>query len=147
MTTYAFVNDQGSVTSVNTAPPNTYSHGTYAAPNQIAIEVADDVNVPELFSIKYWDNEWKTRDASPGDYYKWKNGAWVFDSTQFFLEVRTHRNNLLDMTDKYMLADFPIVDEARELYATYRASLRTVPDDNASVTKWSEITWPEEPGA
>ena len=146
MTTYAFINSHGAVTSVNTAPANTYDHNTDIAPNQKVIEVADDINVPELFSIKYWDREWKTRAASPGTHYKWENAAWVFDSNQFFSELRIHRDNLLDMTDKYMLVDFPVADNVRELYRTYRAALRTVPADNANVTEWSNITWPLEPG-
>lgn len=38
--------------------------------------------------------------------------------------VRQARNNLLDQTDKYMIADFPITDEAREAMKEYRQYLR-----------------------
>lgn len=39
-------------------------------------------------------------------------------------EVRAKRNAMLDATDKYMIADFPIDEETRNLYIQYRTYLR-----------------------
>ena len=39
-------------------------------------------------------------------------------------QVRAVRNDYLETTDKYMIADFPITDEEREDYRTYRQYLR-----------------------
>ena len=39
-------------------------------------------------------------------------------------EVRAVRNQYLEQTDKYMITDYPITDEERELYKLYRVYLR-----------------------
>lgn len=43
-------------------------------------------------------------------------------------EVRAVRNQYLEQTDKFMIADYPISDEERELYRQYRTYLRTYPE-------------------
>lgn len=46
-------------------------------------------------------------------------------------QVRTVRNQYLEQTDKYMITDYPITDEERELYKQYREYLRdyTLPEN------------------
>ena len=39
-------------------------------------------------------------------------------------QVRAVRNQYLEQTDKYMITDYPITDEERELYRQYREYLR-----------------------
>ena len=39
-------------------------------------------------------------------------------------DVRAVRNQYLEQTDKYMITDYPITDEERELYKQYRVYLR-----------------------
>ena len=39
-------------------------------------------------------------------------------------QVRQVRNQYLEQTDKYMITDYPITDEERELYKQYREYLR-----------------------
>ena len=39
-------------------------------------------------------------------------------------QVRAVRNQYLEQTDKYMIADYPITDDERELYRQYREYLR-----------------------
>ena len=43
-------------------------------------------------------------------------------------QVRSVRNRYLEQTDKYMITDYPITDEERELYRQYRTYLRTYPE-------------------
>ena len=43
-------------------------------------------------------------------------------------QVRAVRNMYLEQTDKFMLVDYPISDEERELYRQYRVYLRTYPE-------------------
>ena len=43
-------------------------------------------------------------------------------------QVRAVRNMYLEHTDKYMITDYPISDEERELYKQYREYLRTYPE-------------------
>ena len=43
-------------------------------------------------------------------------------------EVRAVRNQYLEQTDKFMIVDYPITDDERELYKQYREYLRTYPE-------------------
>ena len=43
-------------------------------------------------------------------------------------DVRAVRNQYLEQTDKYMITDYPITDDERELYKQYRTYLRTYPE-------------------
>ena len=43
-------------------------------------------------------------------------------------QVRAVRNQYLEQTDKYMITDYPISDEERELYRQYREYLRAYPE-------------------
>ena len=44
------------------------------------------------------------------------------------VDVRSVRNQYLAQTDKYMITDYPITDDERELYKQYREYLRTYPE-------------------
>ena len=57
------------------------------------------------------------------------NGEFVLTSSAEAIEqrkeeVRSVRNQYLEQTDKFMIADYPISDEERELYKQYRTYLR-----------------------
>ncbi len=43
-------------------------------------------------------------------------------------EVRSVRNQYLKQTDEFMIVDYPITDDERELYKQYREYLRTYPE-------------------
>ena len=43
-------------------------------------------------------------------------------------QVRAVRNQYLEQTDKFMITDYPITDDERELYRQYRTYLRTYPE-------------------
>lgn len=45
-------------------------------------------------------------------------------------QVRAVRNQYLEQTDKYMIVDYPITDDERELYKQYREYLRDYPDSS-----------------
>lgn len=47
---------------------------------------------------------------------------------QYKKQVRAVRNQYLEQTDKFLLVDYPIADEERELYKQYRTYLRTYPE-------------------
>lgn len=57
-------------------------------------------------------------------------------------EVRKVRNQLLEQTDKFLLADYPITDSEREQYKAYRSYLR----DYTQTEEWylnSPLTFEE----
>ena len=65
--------------------------------------------------------------------YMQVNGEYVLTSSdeaieQKKFEVRAVRNQYLEQTDKYMITDYPITDDERELYRQYRTYLRTYPE-------------------
>ena len=43
-------------------------------------------------------------------------------------QVRAVRNQYLEQTAKYMITDYPITDDEREMYRQYRTYLRTYPE-------------------
>ncbi len=45
-------------------------------------------------------------------------------------EKRIERNVLIEATDKYMMADYPISEKERELYREYRQYLRDIPEQD-----------------
>ena len=70
------------------------------------------------------------------------DGQFVLTSSDEAIEqrkeqVRTVRNQYLEQTDKYMIADYPITDDERELYKQYRTYLR----DYTLTDNW----WESEP--
>ena len=65
--------------------------------------------------------------------YMQVNGEYVLTSSDEAIEqrkeeVRAVRNQYLEQTDKFMITDYPITDEERELYKQYRTYLRTYPE-------------------
>ena len=63
--------------------------------------------------------------------------------------VRQVRNQYLEQTDKYMITDYPITDDERELYKQYRTYLRdyTLPENwwESNPLKFEEWNKPKEP--
>ena len=64
------------------------------------------------------------------------NGEYVLKTSDEAIEqkktdVRAVRNQYLEQTDKFMITDYPITDEERELYKQYRVYLRdyTLPEN------------------
>ena len=71
-------------------------------------------------------------EHSVSDYLQ-VNGEYVLTVSDEAIEqrkeqVRAVRNQYLEQTDKYMITDYPISDEERELYKQYREYLRTYPE-------------------
>ena len=55
--------------------------------------------------------------------------------------IRQQRTRLLGETDHHALSDQTLSDDMK----TYRKSLRDLPSDQSSKTKYSDITWPTKP--
>ena len=58
-----------------------------------------------------------------------------------WVEIRKERTRLLGDTDHHALSDQTLSDDMK----TYRKSLRDLPSDQSSKTKYSDITWPTKP--
>ena len=74
----------------------------------------------------------------------WKPGTAPYDPPVEYLDTqnRMKRDALLQESDVYMLMDYPISDEERELWMAYRHALRDLPEQDG----WpADIQWPEPP--
>ena len=85
-----------------------------------ACEVGTGTNVEFYRSIGM--SEMEVEQAYDGSWYL-KGYAPEKPTEQKETEVRAVRNMYLEQTDKYMITDYPITDEERELYKQYREYL------------------------
>ena len=60
-------------------------------------------------------------------------------------EIRTKRDRLLTESDWTQANDTPLASGKVTEWGTYRTSLRDLPSDQSSKTKYSDITWPTKP--
>ena len=60
-------------------------------------------------------------------------------------EIRAERTRLLSESDWTQGGDSPLTTQKKSDWAKYRTSLRTLPEDQSSKTKYSDITWPTKP--
>ena len=59
--------------------------------------------------------------------------------------IRKKRDRLLTNSDWTQGGDTPLTSAKKTAWATYRTSLRDLPSDQSSKTKYSDITWPTKP--
>ena len=69
--------------------------------------------------------------------------AW--ELTEQWKRIRERRNRLLSESDWTQGGDSPLTTQKKSDWAKYRTSLRTLPEDQSSKTKYSDITWPTKP--
>ena len=72
-------------------------------------------------------SEMEVEQAYDGSWYV-KGFAPEKPAEELQAQVRAVRNQYLEQTDKYMITDYPITDDERELYKQYREYLRTYPE-------------------
>ena len=90
------------------------------------------INETGEFPCLVYDSVEEDTEHQLSDYVQC-NGQFVITSSDEATEqrkehVRAVRNQYLERTDKYMITDYPITDEERELYKQYRTYLRTYPE-------------------
>ena len=90
-----------------------------------ACEVGTGTNTDFYKSIGM--SEMEVEQAYDGSWYV-KGFAPEKPVEELQAEVRAVRNQYLEQTDKFMITDYPITDEERELYRQYRVYLRTYPE-------------------
>ena len=90
----------------------------------------------EDFKEFYLQNGFK--EMSDNDLEKAYNGIWYIKGyapekplNEEKAQVRAQRDSFLEQTDKYMLSDFPINEEEKEKYRTYRQYLRDIPQEES----------------
>ena len=110
------------------------------------VSVGTGTNVEFYRSIGM--SEMEVEQAYDGSWYL-KGYAPEKPTEQKETEVRAVRNQYLEQTDKYMITDYPITDEERELYRQYRTYLRdyTLSENwwESNPLKFEEWNKPKEP--
>ena len=84
------------------------------------VEFYKSVGMSEMEVEQAYDGSWYLKGYAPEK-----------PTEQKETEVRAVRNQYLEQTDKFMIADYPITDDERELYKQYRTYLRdyTLPEN------------------
>jgi len=73
------------------------------------------------------------------------DGEWVYEKPQgpdIGSEAIKRRNKYLQLTDKYVLPDFPLSEDLKSAIITYRQLLRDLPNQSGFP---NNIVWPEQP--
>ena len=111
------------------------------------------VNESDEFPLMNYDSLEEDTEHQLSDYIHC-DGQFVLTVSDEAIEqrkeqVRAVRNQYLEQTDKYMIADYPITDDERELYKQYREYLRTYPECQdwykANPKTYEEWNKPKEP--
>lgn len=99
------------------------------APSVAHNEIAEHNSAPTFVS-NVWTLGWTTRSLTSAE-------------TDVKAEsVRSKRNQLLAESDWTQMADSPLTDAKKTEWATYRTSLRDIPDQTDFPTN---VTWPTKP--
>lgn len=147
MTKVAIVDEEGQVLQMYTSGHNVHPEGPWDADNSktvVHLQNSDDTETYK--NLRYYkDGVWKVREACPSSYHRWKDEAWSLDSEELWKHIRETRDLRLWMTDWTQASDAPLTDEQKTDWASYRAGLRAVPEDNADVTALEDVIWPTQP--
>ena len=84
-------------------------------------------------------------DASKKEIVKDDTAKAAWELAQEWKQIRKRRTRLLEETDWTQGGDSPLTTQKKSDWAKYRTSLRTLPEDQSSKTKYSDITWPTKP--
>ena len=77
------------------------------------------IGMSEMEVEQGWDGTWYLKGYAPEKPIEQREA-----------EVRSVRNQYLEQTDKYMIADYPITSTQKTKYKQYRAYLRDYPDSS-----------------
>lgn len=105
------------------------------APLSYSFNDSGHIHQDETFSLK-WDGTKIVKDDTA-------KAEW--ELAEEWKRIRTQRNRLLSESDWTQGGDSPLTTQKKSDWAKYRTSLRTLPEDQSSKTKYSDITWPTKP--
>ena len=106
------------------------------------------VGVYDIDNISNWINHGDFILASRHDgQVGWflENGEWQYPlppvktEQEKWIEIRQHRDMLLSESDKYMIEDYPITQENKNLIISYRQQLRNIPQTYINA---DDVIWP-----
>jgi len=84
-------------------------------------------------------------DASKKEIVKDDTAKAAWELAEEWKEIRKQRTRLLLESDWTQSGDSPLTTQKKSDWAKYRTSLRTLPEDQSTKTKYSDITWSTKP--
>jgi len=157
------------IASITTQDDNGHDVVTYPSEDFTIVECTDE-NVQErlnqlgdyqaegVYNIKWSDSKVNCEEIlgedgksqSPKVYVKshFKGDDTAKDArilADEWTQIRAERDKLLTESDWTQANDTPLTDANVAKWKTYRTSLRDLPSDQSSKTKYSDITWPTKP--
>ena len=96
------------------------------------VEFYKSVGMTEMEVEQAYDGSWYLKGYAPEKPKEQKEA-----------EIRAVRNQYLEQTDKFMITDYPITEEERELYRQYRVYLRDYPDSSEDWFKHEPMSFDE----
>ena len=101
--------------------------------------LAEGASIPNDTSNRHWQ-----------EYLTWEesNDADAADTIDYMAKMRQERDQRLSACDWTHIDDSPLSSEDKTSWATYRQSLRDMPQNNPSVTtkaQYEALAWPTEP--
>ena len=147
MKKFAFINQTtGEISNIAANALDTFRSDGAVEGDLLVKEIPVETDDWSFMQTNYWRNDqWNTREASPGVDYIWTNYAWAIDTERLWVTIRNTRDIKLGLSDWTQVPDSPLSAEKKTEWATYRAALRNVPAENASVQSYDAVNWPTEP--
>ena len=95
------------------------------------------IHSDQTYSLKW--------NASKKEVVKDDTAKAAWELAEEWKQIRAERNRLLSESDWTQGGDSPLTTQKKSDWAVYRTSLRTLPEDQSSVTSYSDINWPTKP--
>ena len=99
-----------------------------------------DIEVPE--DIKRNPQNWTFENGAFREFTEQEKSNNDFTDEVYWSRLRGERNTLLNASDWTQSPDSPLSDEQKQLWRTYRAALRSLPE---TTTDPRHPTWPAKP--
>ena len=126
--------------------------------NQLGDYQSSSPETGTVYNIKYYaskrdSEEIKDIDGNSHDPKQYVQSHFIGDDTakdarllaDEWTRIRRERDRLLTESDWTQGGDSPLGGSKKTEWATYRTSLRDLPDDQSSETAYADITWPDKP--
>ena len=109
---------------------------------QVRLAQLSDYQAEGIYNIKYYTTKRDSEiDGVKSHFIKDDTAKDKRILDEEWVRIRQERTRLLGDTDHHALSDQTLSDDMK----TYRKSLRDLPSDQSSKTKYSDITWPTKP--
>jgi len=134
---YESTDDDGNTITIRVDPLSYESTDEDGRTRTITFHESGHIHQDGTYSLKW--------DASKKEVVKDDTAKAAWELAEEWKRIRKERTRLLSESDWTQGGDSPLTTQKKSDWAKYRTSLRTLPEDQSSKTKYSDITWPTKP--